>query len=430
MIEIGKGHMKSVSNRKISGILRASFGVGLLSIAACSSSSGGGNSDGTNGAPQTGSGASSATGTGGTTAPGATSGSGGSGPTGTTSTGGISSVTWPPAAGGTGTIVPPRGSGGVVVGPTGGGGTPAPTGVGGAPQPMGGMAGMPVSVGGSPSVPLTPAGPNCLKMGDPNYNFPGPYKVTKTDVDLGMIAPMQDSGKFTIYAPDPLETSCPHPIVAWGNGTGVTDSDFTYDFLNSAVASYGIVVASSAENNTGSGAFHKAGIDYLLKQNMDMTSKFFGKLSSRAGVSGHSQGGIGAGVGSSHPNVVALVVEGMTFTANQKVAGLVLTGTNDIVMNAPATATAATGPDFVAVWMGGNHVGTETVLGYLGLDTTSMDAMGSQAGSKQFQRLMAAWFRCFLAGDQAACKLFQGGTPSGCGICKDPGWATLASKNL
>ena len=109
-----------------------------------------------------------------------------------------------------------------------------------------------------PSVPLMPAGPNCLKMGDPQYNFPGPYKVTKTDVDLGMIAPMQDTGKFTIYSPDPLDTNCQHPIVAWGNGTGVTDSDFTYDFLNSAVASYGIVVASSAENNTGSGAFHKA----------------------------------------------------------------------------------------------------------------------------------------------------------------------------
>jgi hypothetical protein len=381
-----------------------------------------------NGAPATGSGASSTIGTGGTTVV-TTTGAGGSGPSGTTSGGGSPTTSTQSNGGMRGTL-PPIGSGGVVIGPTGGGGTPAPMGVGGAMQPVGGMAGMPVSVGGTPNVPVMPAGPNCLKMGDPNYNFPGPYKVTKTDVDLGMIAPMQDSGKFTIYAPDPLETACPHPIVGWGNGTGVTDSDFTYDFLNSAVASYGIVVASSAENNTGSGAFHKAGIDYLLKQNMDMTSKFFGKLSSRAGVSGHSQGGIGAGVASAHPNVVALVVEGMTFTANQKVAGLVLTGTNDIVMNAEATATAATGPDFVAVWMGGNHVGTETVLGYLGLDTTTMDAMGSQAGSKQFQRLMAAWFRCFLAGDQAACKLFQGGTPSGCGICKDMGWATLASKNL
>jgi hypothetical protein len=43
--------------------------------------------------------------------------------------------------------------------------------------------------------------------------------------------------------------------------------------------------------------------------------------------------------------------------------------------------------------------------------------------------LCAAWFRCFLADDQIACKLFKGGTP-GCGKCKDPGWADLASKNF
>ncbi len=337
----------------------------------------------------------------------------------------------PPVGGTSGTVLPPVGTGGLVAGQNGFGGTaPIGAGAGGAVQPtnMGGAP--PSSVGGAPNVPLTPVGPNCLKPGNGNYSSPGPYNVTTTDVDLGMIAPMQDSGKFTIYAPDPLEAACLHPIVAWGNGTGVTDSNFTYDFLNKNVASWGIVVAASAENNTGSGAFHKAGLDYLLKQNQDMTSKFFGKLSTRAGVSGHSQGGIGAGLAASHPNVVAVVVEGMTFTATQKVAGLVLTGTADIVQNATATATAATGPDFVAVWQGGDHVGTETVLGYLGLDTTNMDATGSQKGAQQFQRLMAAWFRCFLANDQVACKLFQGGTPSGCGICKDPGWAQLASKNL
>jgi hypothetical protein len=43
---------------------------------------------------------------------------------------------------------------------------------------------------------------------------------------------------------------------------------------------------------------------------------------------------------------------------------------------------------------------------------------------------MSAWFRCFLADDDVACKLFEGGAPGNCGICKDPGWAMLASKNL
>ena len=164
-------------------------------------------------------------------------------------------------------------------------------------------------------VPLMPVGKNCLKPGDGTYNAPGPYKVAKMQVDLGMISAGQATGKYTIYYPNPLEAGCQHPIIAWGNGTGVTDSDFTYDFLNSNAAAWGMVVASSAENNTGSGAFHKAGIDYLLKQNADPMSMFYQKLSTRAGVSGHSQGGFGASVGATHPNVAAAVVEERAFRA-------------------------------------------------------------------------------------------------------------------
>jgi len=147
------------------------------------------------------------------------------------------------------------------------------------------------------SVPLTPKGKLCLQPGNGNYTSPGPYQVGKMNIDLGMIEATQHTGKYTIYYPMPLETNCLHPIVAWGNGTGVTDSDFTYDFLNSNAASWGMVVAASSEDNTGSGNFHKAGIDYLLEQNMDPMSMFYNKLSTRAGVSGHSQGGFGASIG-------------------------------------------------------------------------------------------------------------------------------------
>ena len=297
-------------------------------------------------------------------------------------------------------------------------GTPA------APMPMGmGMGAPPQAPAADvPMSPPTPKGPNCLKPGNGNYMAPGPYKVAKKKVTL--------KGEYTIYYPDPLEASCPHPIVAWGNGTGVTDSDFTYDFLNSNAASWGMIVSSPAESNTGSGEFHKAGIDYLLKENETMGSMFYHKVSTRAGVSGHSQGGFGANVGAGHPNVEAAVVEGASLTATKKVSSLVLTGTMDLGAGAADAVNAAQGKMFVGVWEGGNHVGTETVLGFLGLDTTSGDAMVSQKGSVQFQRLYAAWFRCFLADDDVACKLFQGQAPGSCGICKDPGWNRLANKNM
>ncbi len=343
----------------------------------------------------------------------------------------------PLGAGPSGTASAPvvSGSGGASAGSEkGAAGT---TGVGGALATAGSAAGPKTAnaagTSSPASTPAAPPGSNCLQPGNGSYGSPGPYQVSKMNIDLGMIEAGQDSGtggQFTIYYPNPLETSCLHPIVAWGNGTGVTDSDFTYDFLNSNAASWGMVVAAAANSNTGSGAFHKAGLDWLLKQNMDASSVFYQKLSTRAGLGGHSQGGIGANAAASYPNVVTMAIEGMTGIASNKVSVLVMTGTNDIVSGAEGLVTMAAGPMFVADWEGGNHVGTETVLGYLGLDTTSGDATVSQKGSQQFQRLYAAWFRCFLASDDTACKLFSGGAPANCGICKDPGWHALASANL
>jgi hypothetical protein len=288
--------------------------------------------------------------------------------------------------------------------------------------PMLGAAGMPAADSGNAPPPPGPppgTGTTCLKPGNGNYNEPGPYKVATKEVDLGMIEASQHTGKFTIYYPEPLETACLHPIVGWGNGTGVQGAG-VYAFLNTNAASWGMVVAESEEDNTGSGNFHKAGIDYLLKQNADPSSMFYQKLSTRAGTSGHSQGGFGASAANSHPNVVASVIEGASNVSTSKVSVLVLTGTKDIVMGAENLVTSAMGPMFVAVWEGGDHFTTETLAGYITKD----------AGSLQFERLYAAWMRCFLADDAVACKLFSGGTPSGCGICKDTGWHILASKNL
>jgi hypothetical protein len=273
---------------------------------------------------------------------------------------------------------------------------------------------------GAPSTPPTAhEGETCLMPGSGSYGEPGPYKVAKMEIDLGMIQATQNSGKFTVFYPQPLEASCKHPIVAWGNGTTVKGAD-TYAFFNENAASWGMVVAASWEDNAGSGAFHKAGLDWLLKQNDDASSPFHGKLSTRAGVGGHSQGAFGASAGSSHPNVEATVAVGGSAASSAKVAVLTLTGTEDIVMNPAMIAERAAGKAFVASWQGGDHVGTETIAGYLSRDP----------GTMQMQRLYAAWFRCFLADDSKACALFEGGTPSGCGICKDMGWAVLASKNL
>jgi hypothetical protein len=257
--------------------------------------------------------------------------------------------------------------------------------------------------------------------GSGKYGEPGPYKVGRMDVDLGMVAANQGTGKFTIFYPMPLEASCLHPIVAWGNGTGVTGAD-TYAFFNDNAASWGMVVIASHESNTGSGAFHKAGIDYMLKQNDDAMSMFYKKLSPRVGVSGHSQGAGGAAQGATHPSVSVNVGVGGPASTAAKIAMMCLTGTEDIAATScPGLIDRAQGPAFAASWQGGDHVTTQTVAGYIGRDP----------GTLGMQRLMAAWFRCYLADDAVACDLFKGAAPDACGVCKEgQDWAILKSKNV
>ncbi|MBN1653674.1 MAG: hypothetical protein JXA30_07850 [Deltaproteobacteria bacterium] len=275
------------------------------------------------------------------------------------------------------------------------------------------------------SIQVTPVQPvgdgqTCLQPGSGTYAEPGPYKVTRIDgVDLVSILPAGTAAPttYSIWHPEPLEAGCKHPVVAWGNGTTVTGAN-VYDFFNRNAASWGIVVIGSDNSNVGSGAYHRAAIDYMLQQNQDPSSAFYQKLSDRAGTAGHSQGGMGATAATTHPSVFAEVSVAGGGMVNAKVAFMCLTGTEDFV-NTMCTASynGAAGPAFLANWQGGDHVTTETLAGYIARDP----------GTLQMQRLYAAWFRCFLADDPVACGMFKG-TP--CGICNDPGWATISNRNM
>ena len=265
-------------------------------------------------------------------------------------------------------------------------------------------------------------GKGCLNPGSGDYSKPGPYKVAQEVVDLGMnIVSGETTGKFTIFYPQPFEANCPHPIAVWGNGTGVNgDSLDAYSFYHTQAASWGIVDMAAHDPNTGSGAYHKAGIAYLLKENADPMSKYYQKLSTKVGVSGHSQGGLGAALGASDPNVKAFIAIGAAGQAIPKYGFLCLSGTMDIAPTAcKAAVAAATGPAIATIWDGGDHVTTETLAGFV----------TGNAGTLQMMRLYAAFYRCWLADDQNACALFNG-APSNCGMCKDKGWAEIDAKNL
>jgi hypothetical protein len=292
-----------------------------------------------------------------------------------------------------------------------------------------------VATGSGPdgSTPPTPHGTStCLMMGSGDYSQMGPYAVsTKAGIDLTSTGdlPAGDAGPTTATAfyPTNLADGCPHPIVSWANGTGVSGSQ-VYGFFNNNAASWGIVVMAADNPNSagpniagGNGPYNRAGLDYLLKANNDPTSVFYQHLSTRAGVSGHSQGAFAATEATQHPNVEAEVqVEGGG-VPKAGIAFLALTGSADnVVGTGPPTMSyaAATGPSMFAEYTGADHTTTPTLGGYYQMNP----------GTIQFMRFYTAWFRCFLADDQVACAMFKGG--SSCGVCKDPNWTSLETKNM
>lgn len=305
--------------------------------------------------------------------------------------------------------------------------TPAQNGDPGATPPAGMDPTMPPATMGEagagampPPAMNTPGQGTCLAAGDGSYRERGPYQVGTVEVDLGSgICPGQGQTKFTIFHPMPLEASCAHPIVAWGNGTAVADAT-TYAFFNENAASWGMVVIASWDPMVGCGEYHKKGLDYLLAQNADPSSMFYQKLSTRAGVAGHSQGGMGATVAASHPNVEAVVSVAGGGVPPAGKALMCITGTMDL-MEGPCTMSyqATTGAAFLADYEGADHFVSETVAGYI----------ARQPATLEMQRVFAAWFRCMLADDATACGLFEG-APASCGICSDPGWAKAEARNM
>jgi hypothetical protein len=279
--------------------------------------------------------------------------------------------------------------------------------------------------GGSSPPVQTPSGPFCLKAaGSGDFTKAGPYTVATESVDLASDLPSGTASPttFTIFYPQNMEANCPHPAIVWGNGTGVTGSS-VYAFFNNNAASWGMVVAAADTSNAGSAPFHAAGIKWLVAQNGDSTSKFYQKLNTKMGVSGHSQGALAATQAASgaNPNVGALVqVEGGGTTA-QGLPVLVLSGTADNIVGTmlpTATYMQASGPAMLAIYTGADHVTTPTLAGW----------SSQNPGTIQFMRFYTGWFRCFLGNDPVACGMFKGG--KSCGVCMDPNWGTLETKNM
>lgn len=81
------------------------------------------------------------------------------------------------------------------------------------------------------------------------------------------------------------------PVIVWANGTMCAPALY-YDFL-SQVAASGYIVVANTELFAGNGQEQKASIDFILAEDCDPDSVFYGKIDEEhIGVMGHSQGGM------------------------------------------------------------------------------------------------------------------------------------------
>jgi hypothetical protein len=100
-------------------------------------------------------------------------------------------------------------------------------------------------------------------------------------------------GGWLIYPTDIGRDGIKHPLFVFGPGGGTTPS--TYESMGmhwDRYGSYGFVIYV-LPMSTGDGADMKAGLDWLIKQNDDMSSPLYQKLdTSKICAAGHSQGSV------------------------------------------------------------------------------------------------------------------------------------------
>lgn len=122
------------------------------------------------------------------------------------------------------------------------------------------------------------------------YTLKGQYEVCSLQIEEKDTPWKQHE----IWYPKELETNAQvYPLVVMANGSWSKASQ--YRPLFDHLASWGFVVVGNEDAGSSNGASSAASLDLLLRLNADESSIFYQKIDLKnIGISGHSQGGIGA----------------------------------------------------------------------------------------------------------------------------------------
>jgi hypothetical protein len=225
------------------------------------------------------------------------------------------------------------------------------------------------------------------------WGQPGPYDV-KVDIDVA----------HTFYYPKDMGQSGErHPVVIWGNGTGVVPG--VYSSLLRHFASHGFIVAAANTPASNFGLSMRAGIDVLERRNADSDSEFHQKVDlEHIASAGHSQGGAAAINAAIDPRVDAAVPiqpGPLTDPDLMDEPAFYLAGERDLTAR-PALVKA----------LYGDSAHVPAVYG----EVRGAGHLSSIGDGGEFRAPITAWLRFWLMGDENARGEFFG--PS-CRYCGD-----------
>ncbi len=122
------------------------------------------------------------------------------------------------------------------------------------------------------------------------YTAMGEFEVSYKEFD----AKTATYKKYEIWYPTVMKDGyTKYPLVIMANGTGVKASQ--YKEVLKHLASWGFIVVGNEDDHSRTGASSAETLDFMLAQNEDSDSKFYGKIDvENIGIAGHSQGGVGA----------------------------------------------------------------------------------------------------------------------------------------
>lgn len=220
--------------------------------------------------------------------------------------------------------------------------------------------------------------------------------------------------KYTIYYPKELENSDKtYPMVLIVNGTGGKATK--YEPMLKQLASWGFIVVGTQDKGTGTGETTIKTLNYMLSENENKDSIFYGKIDiDNIGITGHSQGGAAT------MNAITKYDESKYFKAAAPVSP-VSEKTTAQMTNYPYDSSDVKIPIFILAGTSGEFE-IETVIPFEEYQKmydkiTSPKIQVRRTGMTHDDMLynaqgyVTAWFMWQLQGDEEAAKVFIGENP-------------------